>query len=91
MDSDNTKTTKKGKKHKGKGNRRSKTQDFANRRRLFEEHRPTAKREGVIDLDLLATLTGLATSVSDGAAVGFAVVDKKDQGDAEQVSLSPWA
>ena len=57
VDLDSTKTTKKGRKHKGKGIKRSKTQDFAFRRRMFEEHRSTAKREDVVDLDLLATLS----------------------------------
>ena len=51
--------TKKGKKSKGKrkANDRSQAQAFAFRRQFFEEHRFAAKREGIIDLDVLATLS----------------------------------
>lgn len=40
-------------------------------------------------LDHSSYTTGPTTSVSDGAAVGFAVVDEGDQGDAEQALSSP--
>ncbi|KAG7007300.1 hypothetical protein G7Y79_00010g028010 [Physcia stellaris] len=59
VDSDHKETTEKDKKRKGKGKtkKRSKTQDFAFRRRFFDEHRSTTKRGGPIDLDLLASLS----------------------------------
>ena len=62
VDSDHTKTTKKPRKIrnvKGKETSEARLIILQNRRRLFEEHPSIAKRDGTIDLDLLATLNGL--------------------------------